>query len=179
MKKRCQKCGQEFEPFEPYHTTCRECFRAQPKVMKSFDGPAPQGRGAGGAPGPALDVLLLDGYFDNEGNLRREIYMDVPRQLANLFSGDNKPMGTKQLRDFHLKFLRARNRAFQRGIGEVRPDLYRIVTELNYQVKRGVVPKSFLTFVEHHTKLAEKDEQSLNAFFEHINSVVCYYPKIQ
>jgi hypothetical protein len=44
-------------------------------------------------------------------------------------------------------------------------------------LKREKIPGTFAQFVRHHVALAEKDEKSIEGFFQHIDSVVCYFPK--
>lgn len=158
MKKRCEKCGNEFEAREQHHRFCRNCI------------PSPQGET------PNLSGLLLKGYYEQDGNTHKEVYIDVPQKLANVFFNSRPTLAIKQLRDVHRKISRAKIKALLKGIDTARSFLYECQNDLEYQLKRNVVPESFIQFMKHHLSLAEKDEKSLEGFFKHLDSIVCYYP---
>jgi len=125
---------------------------------------------------PALPVrLLLKTYYDSNGNLLKEVFIGVPEELAVVFAREK--LTTKQLRDFFQTVLRARNTVRVYGIERARPILYKCKPHLVYQKKREKIPQSFLKFMEHHLELAEKDKKSLDGFYQHLDSIVCYFPK--
>jgi CRISPR/Cas system CSM-associated protein Csm2 small subunit len=155
MKKRCERCGKEFKASQPHFKYCSNCFSI-PEDKKDFS------------------KLLLKAYYDPKGNMLKEIYIDIPKKLADNFAKDK--LGTKQLRDFHQKILKARNKALLKGIDVARPILYECQRDIEYQLKRGVIPHNFAQFMKHHLSLAEKDERSLEGFFQHLDSIVCYFP---
>ena len=158
MKKICEKCKREFEARDPRHRYCLKCFVPPHNENEPIDG------------------LLLKGYYDEHGNLLKEVYIDIPQRLANLFANDKPVLGTKQLREFHQRISRARNEAILRNIDVARPILYKCQAELEYQLKRGIVPISFVKFMRHHLSLAEKSEKSVEGFYEHLDSIICYFP---
>lgn len=158
MKKRCEKCGKEFEARQSHFKYCPDCFPpSQNKTNLPSD-------------------LLLKAYYDQKGNTLKEVYIDTPQKLANIFAKDRPSLGTKQLRDFHQKILKARNKAILKDIDVARPIIYECHRDIEYQLKRGVIPDSFAVFMKHHLSLAEKDEKSLEGFYQHLDSIVCYFP---
>lgn len=158
MKKKCERCGREFEPREPHFRFCPNCF--SPTKSES----------------PNLSGLLLKGYYDEKGHPQKEVYIDVPQKLATIFFSSKPQLAIKQLRDVHRKILRAKTKAMLRGMESARSILYECQRDLEYQLKRNVIPDSFVQFMKHHLALAEKDEKSLEGFFQHLDSIVCYFP---
>ena len=159
MKKKCANCGNEFEPREDHHKYCPDCISSHSGKQSSLSG------------------LLLQSYYDALGNELKEVYIGIPEKLANLFATSNPALATKQLRDFFSMISRARKKAIiQRKMDAVKPILYQCLTHLNYQLERNVVPESFYKFMEHHLLLAEKDPESLEGFYHHLDSIVCYFP---
>ena len=158
MKKKCERCGREFEAREPHFRFCPNCF------------PSPQSETSN------ITGLLLKTYYDQKGHPLKEVYIDVPQKLANLFSNSRPPLAIKQLRDVHRKISNAKTKAILKGIDHARSILFKCQTDLEYQLKRNVIPESFVQFMKHHLALAEKDEKSLEGFFQHLDSIVCYFP---
>jgi CRISPR/Cas system CSM-associated protein Csm2 small subunit len=158
MKKRCERCGREFEPREPHFRFCPNCFSSPQSEASNITG------------------LLLKGYYDQKGHILKDIYIDYPQKLANIFFNSRPPLAIKQLRDVHRKILNAKTKAMLKGIDHARSILFKCQTDLEYQLKRNVIPESFAQFMKHHLALAEKDEKSLEGFFQHLDSIVCYFP---
>lgn len=156
MKKRCEKCGREFEARRPDFKICPRCHSSQ----KRSDVPS---------------ELLLKYYYDEDENFLREVFLSIPEDLAKIFAKDG--LAAKQLRDFYQVILRARNKALLQGISVARPILFECQRNAAYQLKRGVIPQSFNHFLKHHLALAEKDEKSLDGFCQHLESIVAYFPK--
>lgn len=157
MIKKCRKCGRTFDAKKDIFDECYKCF-----TKKNAGGPS------------FSSNLLLITYYDESGNLLREVFIDKPKEIADKLAADG--LSTKQLRDFHLAILRARNKAILKGMQPIRPLLYECYRDIEYQLKRQMIPKSFAEFVQHHLKLAEVSEESLEGFFQHLDSIVCYFP---
>jgi len=156
MQKKCKKCGRIFVPRQPHFEICPDCYFKQRErnVLNKSE--------------------LLDGYYDQDGEPLKEVFVGLPERLANVFAKDK--LGTKQLRDFHRKISKARNKALLKGINTARPLLYQCYRDIDYQLKRQVIPKSFAQFIKHHLSLAEREEDSLEGFYQHLDSIVCYFP---
>lgn len=158
MLKKCEKCGKEFEARQPHFKLCPDCFSSlQYKLTDISD-------------------LLLKSYYEKQEPLK-EVYVGIPQQIANIFANSKPSLGTKQLRDFHHKVLKARTKANLKGIGAAKYILYECQRDIEYQLKREVIPQSFAQFMKHHLALAEKDEKSLEGFYQHLDSIVCYFPR--
>ena len=104
MKKKCEKCGKQFEARQPHFKICPNCFVPPPN-----DQIIPPN-------------LLLKSYHDQQGNLLKEVFIGIPERLAILFARGN--LATKQLRDFFQVILKARNKALLQGINIAKPMLY-------------------------------------------------------
>lgn len=159
MRKKCENCGKEFEATQPHFKLCPDCFSSS-KHRKAD-----------------ISELLLSDYYDEESNLLKQVFIGVPEELANAFANSKPRLATKQLRDFYQKILKARNKAILKGINVSRPILYECQRDAAYQLKRDRIPEAFNQFLEHHLSLAERDEKMLEGFYQHFNSVVCYFPK--
>jgi len=162
MLKKCENCGNTFEAREEYYKLCNECNKKRQYNKGESKEELPLN-------------LLLKTYFDEKGDLVKEIFLDIPEQLAKKFYQNGLRM--KQLRDFYHVISAARTSALLKGMAAVRPSLWQCITKLEYQLKRGIVPKSFVSFMKHHLVLAERDEKYLDAFYQHLDSIVCYFPK--
>ena len=156
MNKKCEKCGKEFKASQPHFRLCPNCFSSNRSNLSDF---------------------LLKSYFDQENNLLKEVFIGVPDELASIFANSKPPLTTKQLRTFHQVILKARTKALLKGIKVARPILWKCKTDAAYQLKRRLIPLSFVRFLEHHIPLAEKDEEALDGFFQHFDNIVCYFPK--
>jgi len=158
MKKKCERCGKEFEAKDTKFKLCPSCF----STIKNDIG--------------NISNYLLEFYYDPNGNPIKEVYIDVPQKLANIFVKSKPPLTIKQLRDVHHRILKAKTKAMLKGIDSARYILYECQRDLEYQTKRGIIPESFILFMKHHLVKAEKDEKSLEGFFQHLDSIVCYFP---
>lgn len=156
MRKKCEKCGKEFEAQQPHFKLCPNCFSSSRRID--------------------ISALLLKSYYDRQGEPLKDVYIDIPQQLANIFASSKPSLGTKQLRDFHRRILKSRTKANLRGINSVKYILYECQRDIEYQLKRRVIPRSFALFMKHHLALAEADEKALEGFYQHLDSIVCYFP---
>lgn len=161
MKKKCEKCGKDFEATMSYYKVCNNCHMPQDKSV----------------PESSINNLLLQSYHDASGNLIKEIFIDTPSQLAKIFANDKPNLASKQLREFYNIILRARNKSILKGVNVIMPILWECQRDAEYQLKRNVIPRSFYKFLEHHIRIAGKDEKTLDGFCQHIQSIIAYYPK--
>jgi len=157
VNKKCEKCGKFFEAKQEFLRICPQCF--SDSARRAFQLPP---------------ELLLKTYYDSEGNLLKEVFMGPPEEISKILARDD--LAVKQLRDFHLLIARARNKAILKDINVARPLLYECQRNVEYQLKRKVIPQSFGHFMKHHLAIAEKDEKNLEGFFQHLESVVAFYP---
>lgn len=158
MKKRCEKCGKEFDAKDQQFKFCQSCFMSS-KADYS-----------------CISNYLLDNYYDAEGHPLKEIYIGTPQKIADIFVKSRPSLTIKQLRDVHRQILKAKTKAMLKGIESARHILYECERDLEYQLKRKIIPSSFMQFMKHHLAIAEKNEKLLEGFFKHLDSIVCYFP---
>ncbi len=154
---KCENCGRMFAPSRPHFKTCYSCHaKQQERASLPAD-------------------LLLRNYYDNNNNLVKEVFIGIPKQIADILARDE--LTIKQLRDFHSQVLDARNKSILKGIDCARPVLWECQKNLAYQSGRRKVPKTFVSFIEHHISIAEESGQNLEGFYQHLDSVLCYFPR--
>lgn len=158
MQKKCQKCGRIFEAKQEFFKECPECYKPSKQKEQIFS-----------------SELLLENYYDSNGNILKEVIIGKPEKIANIFARDK--LTVNQLRDFHSIISNARNKAILKDINHARQILWECQKNIDYQLKRGVIPASFAQFMKHHLSIGEKDEKSLEGFYQHLDSIVCYFPK--
>ncbi|OQX79253.1 MAG: type III-A CRISPR-associated protein Csm2 [Candidatus Omnitrophica bacterium 4484_70.1] len=157
MEKICKICGRKFEAKQEHFDICYECYTKQKQKQDK------------------ISALFIDEYFDAEGRLKKEIFIDIPEKIAHLLSQDG--LKINQLREFYQIISKAYREGIRKGLKEVLPILWKCKPQLEYQRKRDIVPQSFVDFMNHHLNLAQKDIKHLEAFFQHFDAVVCYFPK--
>ena len=160
MKKTCEKCGRTFEAYQSHHRLCTSCH----------------GHGSARVEPILPSELLLKSYYDSDLNLVKEVFIDVPEQLSKIFVNGRPALGRGQLRDFYMRIAKARNRSNLKGIASAKALLYKCQADLDYQLERGVVPKTFVDFMKHHLQMAEKDKTNLEGFYQHLDCIQCYFP---
>lgn len=160
MQKKCEICGKMFEARQDHFKICYECHLKEQPGQKNQKCP---------------ENMLLKSYFDENGNPLKEIFIELPDKIAKLFNREN--LKIKQLRDFYSIISGARTKALLKGIEQARPILWQCISKLEYQLKREVIPQSFVDFMKHHIELAQKDGKNLDAFYQHLDSIVCYFPR--
>jgi len=128
-------------------------------------------------PGRQHDQLpadyLKDGYYDNHGGLRRWVFAEGARAVAEVLSSHT--MRPTSLRRFYNQ-LRAIDQEFQRDkdFAAILPRLYKFRVMVTDSCQRNVVPRAFLAYIEANLALAETSHQNLRGFLEHYQSVVAY-----
>jgi hypothetical protein len=159
----CEKCKKPFEAKKDYYRTCFKCSQASQGNVIYLDN---------------INALLLKSYHDADGDLLREVFIGPPQKLADVFNQGKPRLSTKQLGEYFMKVQRAYKQAINdRDMGIARSMLWDIQPDLENQLKRGIIPVSFATFIKHHLALAEKSVNDLEGFYKHIYSIIRYYPK--
>lgn len=120
---------------------------------------------------------LQNGYFDQKGNLLREVIIEWPRHVAAQLDGAR--MAPAQLRNF---FSEARRIEGQLSAGQdfeaLRGHILQLDAYAANAVKKDNAPPLFKQFIEENLKWAVKDKKSfLKGFIPHFESVVAYFPR--
>jgi len=116
---------------------------------------------------------MLENYFDEKGRLKKEVFIEDAKRMAEIFSNDN--LKYNALRNFYnkireIEFKLKRNKIFE----NIKQDIYSLVPLVNYQYNREIVPLSYKNFIEKQVELAVKDEQNFYAFLEYHKSILAY-----
>ena len=160
MMKKCEKCGKTFEAKDPSFRTCYACHQV--------------GQSTQSISNTSIKPLLLDSYYDVNKQYKKEVFIDIPKRIAELFYEQIK---VNQLRDFHQKILIIRNTAMRKGFEYAKTLLWKLPAEAEYQRKRTYVSQNFVEFINHHVRLAEQNESNLEGFFQHMDCIVSFFPK--
>src|SRR3990170_3650325 len=129
MKRKCEKCGNEFVPKEPHHKICHECNRKVCEGLAGADSPKAK----------LPDDYLTRGYFDENGYLREGIFKGDAKVVAGVLA--NLRMTPTSLRAFYnkLKAIENRYKNSNNNFDLIKPNLYTFERDVAYQVSRGVV----------------------------------------
>jgi len=140
-----------------------------------------QGRPTGGRGVPPKDPqsatinnTAMTAYYDNQGCLKREVFIDWPRQLAN----DLRVSRSNLRRTFdNVTALRLRiqmgepvESVLKSGI----PQLYRFA---EYQAGRQVIGFETKNFVQCHCNAVGYDRLKFEGFYQLFQSVMAYLPR--
>ncbi|WP_051775151.1 type III-A CRISPR-associated protein Csm2 [Paenibacillus tyrfis] len=121
---------------------------------------------------------LVDGYYDEKGQLRREIIVEHAKQVADMLA--ERGLTSASMRRFYSKVLGVTNKFRTLGnFDMVRPQIDKLEADVAYAVKRGVVPPAFETFIQKNVRLATVSQQGLLGFFQHFQSVVAFSPNTE
>lgn len=119
---------------------------------------------------------LQDGYFDENGKPRKELYMDWAQAIAKELS--QKGMTRASIRRFYglIKGLEPFFKD-ERTYEEERHRLYPVVPLANYVVNKEdqKLPVQFKIFMERNTEEALKSYKHFLAFIGHFQSVIAYF----
>ncbi|MDF9408706.1 type III-A CRISPR-associated protein Csm2 [Pelotomaculum isophthalicicum JI] len=176
---KCRICGKQ--TFGDYQY-CRQCNSAQKggrqpeRGDRRHYGSTSSYTGRSGNPSSGLNSdYLKDGYFNEKGYLRKEIYTSEAELVAAVLS--TKGMTRASLRRFYNK-LRGIYSRFKdtRNFEEIKSVLYSFYPNAADAVsKNNNIPVEFRTFINVNVNLAEKDPDHLHGFVEHFQSVIAYF----
>jgi hypothetical protein len=120
---------------------------------------------------------LINGYFDEKGNILPEAVIEWPLDIANKLAKTN--IKASQLRNF---FNEARAIQGQINAGKefesVRGRILQFDAYAANALKKNNVPLLFKLFIEHNLKWAAKDKKSfISGFVFHYEKVIAYFPR--
>lgn len=120
---------------------------------------------------------LKEGYFDDQGFLRREIFADEAWQVSLALSNSDLrcPLSSSSLRRYYNQ-LKAIQQTYQtdKDFEHVKVKLYGFLNSVRYAVARNVVPDLFQVFVERNLEFALSNPNAFQAFIQHYESIVAY-----
>ena len=162
------------------------------KLGKSFNRPQPtqqqqrQGRNhdqpRGSTTIPA-EYIVKDSFFNSEGNLKEELFISNPKEIARLFVenelnsnalrhlfGSYQRFATK-LRDKRIPFDKAREQ-FQIFYAE---RVIRQNKRKDSRTKKPLMPDIVVDFIDKHKELALKNEKEMQGLFRYLTNILCYF----
>lgn len=121
-----------------------------------------------------VENYLSQGYFDENDQPRKELYLDWPRSIAEILSRQGMTKGS--LRRFYAQ-VKGLHPLMEKDFEGNKYRLYAIVPLVNYGVNKedSPLPKEFKSFIEQNVKQAEKDLRHYKFFVEHFQCVVAYF----
>lgn len=174
----CRICGKQTLGEHQYCIQCSSAYigdRSAEKRDRGHHGGSPARQGQAESTSTGLGSnYLKDGYFNDSGYLREEIYTTEATRVAGVLSSKN--MTSAALRRFFNK-LRGIDSRFKSGsdFEEIKPGLYAFQRDVAYAVGRGVVPEEFRQFINTNIRLAIIDPKHFKGFVEHFQSVLAYF----
>ncbi len=117
---------------------------------------------------------LRAGYFDDKGQVRREIIDPLAVDVAKILG--NQGMKAHQLRRFFSAARRIEARLRIKQFEAVKIDIDDLKAQVAYQVGRELVPNEFKQFIDRNAQLAGQDVKNFRqGYLRHFQSVVAYF----
>lgn len=122
-----------------------------------------------------LENYLRNGYYNDKGFLRKEVFVDDAQWIAKKLAIDDKIKPTN-LRKFynHLKRIERLFR-LQGNFSMIESKLYAFQRDAAYAKRRDVAGQLFVDFIEKNIQLAVQNEKNFAGFIEHFQSVIAYF----
>lgn len=171
----------------------------RPARFKSFEDVGPRGRGGGGGgrhsegPPDLPPNYLSNGYFDKDGNLLKDIFIEWPKSLTQNLRRTKPPATKNSLRAFYSMLRMAKNQfdsqrrnkdLHARAQGDAKTQLLKLRTAAQYQSTRHVISPLCQKFLERNIDLVlskgdtfENFSANFDAFVEHFQAVIAYLPE--
>jgi CRISPR type III-A-associated protein Csm2 len=163
MKRRCERCGKEFEPRLPGHRFCPNCFSTDrpERVSRSTDAGLPEG-------------YMAKGYFDGKGNLFEDYVVKWAEEIARRLGQGAPDMKRHQLRRFynHVKTIE-RKLELAGDYDAINKDLKMLISHVSSAASASPakVPRLFEEFIRTNVT-SVKDDRTFQGFIDHFQAVV-------
>ena len=121
---------------------------------------------------------LSQGYYDEGGQLRADIFKDEAKIAANVLASWNTT--PTSLRAFYNKLKAIENKYKYSGndFNLIKPGLYAFERDVAYQISRGVVSEEFRKFININSEIASKGPREFKGFVEHFLSVLSFFKDV-
>lgn len=184
MKKRCEKCGREFETEIPSHRLCPNCFRSGASSRTGT------GTASGGRIRPnwganfRFDDYLKEGYFRDPAErkqLRTEVVDAIARDIAGVLERSYPETKPYQLRRVFNR-LRALERSLraQHSFEEIQAEITKLKPETFRQVGRKLISEDFRHFIDRNVDLAVQNKDNfVRGFIPHFAAVLGFFEYIK
>jgi CRISPR-associated protein Csm2 len=127
---------------------------------------------------PTLSAGYLNGgYFDNEGQIKQELLLELASDIAHKFGKDSKvEMTTSQLRKFYGHVKIAEKAYLLSGSNKkLIVDIKTLDSFVAEAKGKGKVPPIFYDFVKENVANVTTVEDILKGLIPHFQAVVAYY----
>ena len=175
----CSNCGRParlpFVPRDESTVLCSDCHRDQQRssAIGRHDR-SPSARRSDDLP----EGYLRLGYFDTEGNPRKEMLVDEARAVAEVLASASAPeLAANKVAALYNRARMLKDRLNQGAeFAAVRADIYGLLTDAVDATGRRITPEVFMRFVERNVELAAKDAKSFKeGFIEHLHGVRAWF----
>lgn len=143
----------------------------------SFDQRGPTGGGGvirRDQQGGTINNTAMTAYYDNQGHLKREVFVDWPRQLAK----DLRVSRSNLRRTFdNVTALRLRIQMGEPVESVLKPGIPQLYRFAEYQAGRQVIGPETKNFVQCHCNAVGYDRLKFEGFYQLFQSVMAYLPR--
>lgn len=151
--KKCKVCGKVLS--NPRYPTCYDCHNKPAALPKNY---------------------LINGYFDEKGNLYEDLITDTASLLAYNFGKGRNGLTTSQLRRFFSHVRAVENRLNMLGsYNLVKSEIQKLKPFAAEAFGKNKIPKVFYKFIEKNMALVKDKKSFKNGFIEHFQAVVAYF----
>lgn len=131
-------------------------------------------RGRGQRPtdhAPSLDHKAMTHYYDNQGHLKPDVFIQWPKQLVDRIRDSR----TNLRRAFdHVVALRVRIQMGESPESVLKPGIPKLHRFAEYQRNRDVIEEETKKFIQTHCDAIGHDQKKFEGFFQLFQSVLAY-----
>lgn len=178
--RKCEECGKPFEPRDPKHRTCYDCFKRSRDSGSRYGAPRSNFEDPQGHFDQYLDDLKAKGYFNDKGYLRTELLVEDAEWVAKQMVAAKVTMG--QLRKFFTMARGMQNRlSIQNDFDALIPEIasfhkHAIAVVGRADKDKKSYMKSLREFIDINSSIARQDQKNfLKGFIPHFESVIAYF----
>lgn len=177
---KCKICDGNALPGQEY---CLMCRPNSPNPGSRDREPGRDSRrGPGGGPGrrsypPNRGIpdkcIFKDSFYSPDGYLKSEVNIEAAAEMARVLEQEDMTQTSIRALFNFVKSIEQRLKS-QRELGQgfIRENFSKFVTQVEYQLKRGVIKQGFKSFVDAHLNLALKSEKEFEGFIAYLTAIV-------
>jgi len=158
---KCPKCGGRKKP---EFQICYNC--SQSGGDRNFRGDFSSGSSL-------PDKCIFDTFLNDAGLPKKELYLDSAEEVSRILEGLGMSQGQIRQAFYMLKSMELRIRSERDlSLEVVNNAYYQFARQIEYQLKRGMIPSQFAEFVRRHLEVATKNKAEFKGFVEYLTSVM-------
>lgn len=150
------------------------CMNCKPKSANPpSSGGYSTGYKGGSSRGVPPECIFKDSFYEADGYLKKEIFMDAAEKMATIFQAESMTQTSIRHLFNMLKAIEMRMKTNRDlPLGFIRENFYKFVTHTEYQTKRAVIKDVFRDFVESHSDIAVKNKNEFRGFVQYLTAIV-------